>query len=58
MPSRRPEGTYTVPLGLVEIAVDRTVLNDVAQSSLRRLVAQLKDDLAAAALRREIGGAQ
>lgn len=49
------DGEYTVPLGLLGAVADRTVLNDVAQASLRRFLARLADDVAADVLRRESG---
>ena len=49
------EGSYTVPAGPVGTLADRTVLAGIAESSLRALLAELKDDLARATLRHETG---
>lgn len=47
------EGSYTVPAGPLGTIADRTVLSGIAESSLRGLLAELKDELARATLRHE-----
>lgn len=49
------DGEYTVPLGLLGAVADRTVLNAVAQASLRRFLARLGEDVAGDVLRKEAG---
>lgn len=44
------DGRYDVPLGLLGVLADRTILATTAERSLRRLLATMKDDLATAAL--------
>ncbi|HTJ25597.1 MAG TPA: hypothetical protein VMA36_05460 [Candidatus Limnocylindria bacterium] len=49
------EGDCTAPLGPLGLLADHTVLADVASDSLRRFLARLKAEVAAATLRRELG---
>ncbi|HYZ15051.1 MAG TPA: hypothetical protein VE591_01570 [Candidatus Acidoferrum sp.] len=49
------KGSYAPPLGPIGALVDQTVFADVAADSLRRFLAHLKSDVAAATLRRELG---
>ena len=50
------EGTYTVPLGLIGAAADRTVLADVARASLQRFLTRMKDEVSMDVLRRDTAG--
>ena len=45
------DGTYSVPLGLLGAAADRTVLADVARSSLQRFLERMKDEVSMDVLR-------
>lgn len=48
-------GRYSPPLGALGALADQTVFANVATESLRRFLARLKSDVAAATLRRELG---
>jgi hypothetical protein len=49
-------GTYQVPLGSVGAAADRTVLAGAAKRSLRALMKDIRDDVAASVLASVTGG--
>ena len=47
------DGDYTVPLGLLGAAADRTVLADVARASLQQFLERMKDEVSMDVLRRD-----